>query len=560
MKISVFYEKNKKNFVLGMAFVVVNSFLDLFLAYIMQVLIDAASGRDLGVLTQPICLSVVFIVSYAVSLWGFRYYKSKFVKRAVSSYRKEIFGRILKKNHNAYTEDSTSKLLSAMTNDEAVMEEQYLVAQFQIASLSIWLFGSIAFMVAYNLQLSCIVIAVSLLSVAFSVVFGRKMAALTEAISDSNARFVAKLKDLLCGFPEIKGFRAEKAAQGLFADANESLESYKDSRRLQEGGLELLAASIGSVVQLGVFLVGAWFAIQGKLTAGIVIAFVQLMNYFLEPIKSLPVMAANFKAARSLFFKDSQLVEEEKEEGQAALSEELSAISLRSFSLSYGEKQLFRDVALDLQGGCSYAVVGASGSGKSTLLNAIVGACGEGQQGEILYNQVPIQNLSFASIAGNVIFVRQSVFIFNGSLLDNITLYQSFPQEDVAQAVHLSGLDGLVAQKGYSYPCGENGCNLSGGERQRIAIARAMLKRPPVLLLDEPTSALDPITANEIMKSVLNLPGVMKVVVTHKLDSGLLSAFDKIILLHGGNVLCGTFEELMRENAYFQALVSLTDA
>lgn len=559
MNLSIFYEKNKKNFGFGMVFVVVNSFLDLFLAYIMQALIDAASGKDLEVLLRPISLSIVFILSYGVSLWGFRYYKSKFVKTAVSSYRRKIFDRVLMKNDNTYTEDATSKLLSAMTNDEAVIEEQYLVAQFQIASLSIWLLGSIAFMLAYNLQLSCIVMVTSLLSVAFSVIFGRKMAALTEAISDSNARFVAKLKDLLCGFPEIKSFRAEKPAKQLFCDANESLEAYKDNRRLQEGGLELLSASIGSAVQLGVFIVGAWFAIRGKLTAGIVIAFVQLMNYFLEPIKSLPVMAANYKAARSLFFKVSELVEEGKENGKALLFEEVSAISLRSFSLSYGEKQLFQDVTLDLQKGCSYAVIGASGSGKSTLLHAIVGGAGGEQQGEILYNREPLRNLSFASIVGNVVFVRQSIFIFNGTLLENITLYQRFSKDDVARAVHLSGLDSLVAQKGYSYSCGENGCNLSGGERQRVAIARAMLKKPPVLLLDEPTSALDPITANDIMKSVLDLPGTMKVVVTHKLDSNLLSAFDKIILLHNGSILCGDFEDLIRENAYFQALVSLTD-
>ena len=191
MNLSIFYEKNKKNFGFGMVFVVVNSFLDLFLAYIMQALIDAASGKDLEVLLRPISLSIVFILSYGVSLWGFRYYKSKFVKTAVSSYRRKIFDRVLMKNDNTYTEDATSKLLSAMTNDEAVIEEQYLVAQFQIASLSIWLLGSIAFMLAYNLQLSCIVMVTSLLSVAFSVIFGRKMAALTEAISDSNARFVA---------------------------------------------------------------------------------------------------------------------------------------------------------------------------------------------------------------------------------------------------------------------------------------------------------------------------------------------------------------------------------
>ena len=90
-----------------------------------------------------------------LTLWGFRYFKSKFVRTAVSSYRQTIFGKILRKNDNTFTEDAASKLLSAMTNDEAVMEEQYLVAQFQIASFSIWLVGSIVFMLAIKRRAAC---------------------------------------------------------------------------------------------------------------------------------------------------------------------------------------------------------------------------------------------------------------------------------------------------------------------------------------------------------------------------------------------------------------------
>jgi len=155
--------------------------------------------------------------------------------------------------------------------------------------------------------------------------------------------------------------------------------------------------------------------------------------------------------------------------------------------------------------------------------------------------------------------VQQSVFIFNASIRDNITMFADFPEEEVDRAIMLSGLSGMIAQRGEDYMCGENGCGLSGGEKQRISIARSLLKNSQVLLVDEATAALDAETAYRVTDAVLNLDGITRIVITHDLERPLLERYDEIIVLKNGSVVeKGSFKSLMENKDYFYSLFTVS--
>ncbi|SEQ51899.1 ABC transporter [Ignavigranum ruoffiae] len=156
--------------------------------------------------------------------------------------------------------------------------------------------------------------------------------------------------------------------------------------------------------------------------------------------------------------------------------------------------------------------------------------------------------------------IQQSVFIFDASIVENITMFRNFPQSDIDRVIQLAGLVELIESHGQDYNCGENGCNLSGGEKQRIAIARSLLQESEILLVDEATSALDNQTAANITQAILDLSGLMRIVVTHRLEEKFLQQYDQIVVLKEGKLIeQGTFNQLMAEKKYFYSLFTVAN-
>lgn len=332
-------------------------------------------------------------------------------------------------------------------------------------------------------------------------------------------------------------------------------------KRRTEHLIELLAGAAGIVAQLGIFLVGAWMAVTGRgVTAGVVIVFVQLMNYILNPISQVPLLVSNRKAALALIDKLAAALDENvREEGVCIPASLEKGIEIRDLTYGYEPDQpVLNHISLKLEAGKSYAIVGASESGKSTLFNLLMGSSSQ-YEGEILVDGMPLRKISSESLYELITLVQQNVFVFHDTIRNNVTMFHQFPDEEVTQALNRSGLSELIAQRGADFVCGENGSSLSGGERQRISIARALLRGTPVILMDEATAALDAATACQVSSAILDLKGLTRVVVTHRLEESLLRRYDQILVMRAGQISeQGSFDELMQKKELFYSLYQIS--
>lgn len=554
------YEKNRWNLALALLFSVFVSAEYMVESWLLGVVLDTITTGDLGRLLRYVGVTAALVpLCLLVDLSMFRF-KSRFIHRGLCQYKTLAFQRLSEKSISAFANESTGRYLSALTNDAHSIEENYLGRTTGLVISCLQFVLALGMMLWYSRVMTATVVVLSLLPVLVSLVMGKGLTRRERQVSEENETFTARLKDLLGGFSVIKSFKAEEQAQRLFDGANADLERAKEKRRWYASILNALSLSAGSVLQFGIFLIGAWLAIRGQITAGTVIVFVNLCNFVLQPIQNVPEYWASRKAAEGLVEKLAELTEEHTRRGGVAVEGSLTqGFQAKELSFGYGEGEpILRDLTFSFEPGKSYAIVGASGSGKTTLLNLLMGAY-DSYSGSLTVDGRELREVDTDSLYELISFVGQNVFLFDDTIRQNMTMFRTFPDEAVRSAMERAGLNEVVAARGEDYRCGENGAKLSGGERQRIAIARSLLRGARVLLVDEATAALDAETANQVAGAILDLEDMTRIVVTHRLEPSLLRRYDSILMLKNG-AICeqGRFEELMDAKGQFYSLYTVT--
>lgn len=555
----LFY-KNKMCFIASVIMTIVMSFLNLMISWLIQQIMDSMANQNMQSAVRCAWIAASVVIAYTVANAVYRAVYPRFLQRAMQQYRDYAFSRLTQKSLRSFSKEGTALYVSALTNDCTSIENNYLASTFTLIELLFCFLGALIMMLYYSPMMLVLAVALSFLPVAVSMTAGNRLTEQEKEISKKNERFVSIVNELLSGFPVIKSFRAETQASRLFSQRNEQAEEAKKNKRRTEQLISLLANDAGIIAQMGIFLAGAWLAISGKgVTAGVVIVFVQLMNYILNPISQVPLLWSNRKAAIALMEKLSDALSENvREEGREKLNGFSEKIEVKDLTYGYEpESHVLKDLDVQFDAGKSYAIVGGSGSGKSTLLNLLMGSSSN-YQGEICIDGVSIKNIESESLYQLMTSVQQNVFVFNDTIRNNVTMFHEFPDKEVTLALERSGLSEFIEKRGEDFVCGENGANLSGGERQRISIARALLRKSPILLVDEATAALDAATARAVSFSILNLVGMTRIVVTHRLEEAILRRYDKILVMKNGTI-CeqGNFDTLMQQKGQFYSLFQI---
>ncbi|WP_415294119.1 ABC transporter ATP-binding protein, partial [Clostridium perfringens] len=421
--------------------------------------------------------------------------------------------------------------------------------------------GSIV-IINLNIYIALSVFVMGAVSLLIPIIFNKKISKFKKNYSDKLAIFTTKIKDIFSGFEVIKSFNIENKINKEFQEYNCMVESSKYTFLKKNSIVEILTNLSGFLVFFTALCIATYLVMDDKMTFGSLIASVQLMNNIINPIAIISVLFNKVKSVKLIEEKIEKVTTNLYEDRTFVEKEDFNnSIRFNNVSFKYiDEKNVLNNISFELKKGNKYAIVGTSGSGKSTIIKLLLNYYND-FDGEITIDNISSKDIKPSSLYKMISIIHQNVFMFDGSIKDNITLFENFDELKVEEAIKFSGLNSLVnsLDNGYNSSVGENGQNISGGEKQRIAIARSIIRKTPILVLDEATSSLDNETGYNIENSILSIPKLTCLVITHKLIKDLLIKYDGIIVIQNGTVVeFGNFDELIDMKGYFYSLYNIS--
>ncbi|MDR9828231.1 type I secretion system permease/ATPase [Vibrio sp. FNV 38] len=354
----------------------------------------------------------------------------------------------------------------------------------------------------------------------------------------------ANLIESLSGLETLKLFGAQSQYQYRWEEAVAHMANWNIKSRRITDGIQNAAGFIQQASSVGMIIVGVYLIAQGDLTMGGLIAATMLSGRAVGPMVQLSLLSTRYNQAKSsmTIIEQVMAMPDEQEEGKRYVHRPVvqGKIELDKVSFHYPDAQVasIRDVSLTIEPGEKVAIIGRIGSGKTTLERLIMGLY-QPKEGSVRIDDTDIEQLHHIDIRRNIGCVPQDSQLFFGTIRDNITLGRPLSDDrDVMDAANRSGVTQFTQQDpaGLERQVGEGGALLSGGQRQAVTIARALLGRPPVLLLDEPTSAMDNRSEMQIKNQLAQLkPHETLILITHKMS--MLDIVDRVIVMEKGSVI-----------------------
>lgn len=455
------------------------------------------------------------------------YYRKKTNVNLKMYYLEKIF----QKNINEFNKDSNAKYVSHMMSDLNTVDLDYIDGIFELALSVISFVITIIIIGGVSMELLIIVLVVGALVGFLSNVLSKPIQKLYEERSGLYDKYTHYLQEVLSAFRIIRVNSLYKRVEKQFTGRSENLQS--KSYQIEKKSTYIYAVQnfMINFVVLFVMAISVYYAVIGKITFGGVILILNNFSSLIGPFQRASELLPKIFSTKALFkVLDESLLNQDLQEEKEELHSFQEGISFERVTFSYGENKVLEDLSLSLKKNGKYLIVGPSGGGKSTFLK-LLRKYFHPQSGSIYVDGKPLNYITKESYFKHLSNVEQNVFMFDDTVRNNLTLLKDIPEEKIQEAITRAGLRSFVENlpKGLETIIEDNGRNISGGERSRIAIARALLNESEILILDEAFQSLDYETARAIEKTILDLPELTVVNVSHILIPENKNAYDEML-------------------------------
>lgn len=538
--------------------------LSLLIPWLVKDMIDKVLvEKDLRMLNLISILGIGIYFLKGIFSFGQEYLMSYVAQRVIFDLRSRLWRHLSRLSLSFFTKEKGGDIISRLTNDISLIEQTltYAVVDFVIRAVTV--IGIIAFIFYINWELSLISISLLPLTAFLIEKYSKKMRRLGRQIQDSLSSLTSIISEVIGAIKVVKAFATSDKEVERFEEAN--IRSLKAS--LKGAKLRAMLSPTVEMVAAASTIFLLWYGgrkvIEGRLTPGELVAFLGYVAMIVTPLKGLSTVFSRLQqalAAADRIFEFMEIPPEVSEDVNAIDMPDIKGeVEFRCVSFSYDEEPILKEINLKVKPGEIVGVVGPSGSGKTTLVD-LIPRFYDPTKGAILIDGIDIRKVKLDSLRRQIGIVSQETVLFATTIRENIAYGKpDATLEEIVEAAKVANAHDFIMKlpNGYDTMVGERGVTLSGGERQRIAIARAILGNPKILIFDEATSALDSESERLVQEALERvMKGKTTFFVAHRLST--LRCADRIVVLNDGRIVEeGSHEELLKKRGLYWRLYIL---
>ena len=552
---------NKRNFIIAMSSAVLWCFLVVVQPYLIKVIIDEGivTGNQRNLI---ILISFMILAGYsrAISIGTRRYFGMHVSYNVEAGIRNKIFTHMQKLAFNYHDKVPTGELMARASSDASQVRLAFAIAPLATANIFLLLILSIT-LLTLSLPLGAIVILSIPLVLLLASNFSSKALNVSLKVKEAEANMTTEVEEQLGGIRVVKAFGNEEYASTKVESAVSNIyDTSLDYLKLRTRFIPMFEL-IPMVITLAVLLLGGYLSINELISLGEFIAFTQYVFLLLWPLRITAWFLSEIPSSVSAGTRILELLDEvplitDNESTKTLPTDGDGSITFDQVNFKYGKEKIFDNLSFTIDGKKTVAIVGATGSGKSTMAY-LLPRLYEIESGSIEIDGININDLKLNELRSNVSLAFEESFLFSNSARENISLgLDNATQEEVEKAALTARAHEFISllPESYETKVGERGYGLSGGQRQRIALARAILRKPRVLILDDALSAVDASTEEEIRNE---LQAVMKnmttLIITNRAPT--IELCDEVIFIENGSVKAqGTHTELIDNIESYKSL------
>ena len=526
---------NKKAFIEFLILVPIRAFSAVAVTFVITSIIDFATSGSLVQLPKYLLLFGVYILfEFIVNVLNAKLH-FRIIQDSTIKLKSDIYHKIYTLSKQEFEQKSIADYISLMETDIDVVKETYYTLLDMIADF-MRMFVAIIVVFVYSWKIGLFIIITVLLQAIIPLLFNQRLEKVGREYTQTKSMHMNALKEYLGAFITTKIFHAENNLEHRYNQVLvESEKKWNQKEYLQEY-VNDISYIFNKIAYLGIFLLGGYLMLQNEIQLATIVAITNIVTYISAPSLYLVDDIAKIKASKESFHKIFSLLSHNGEsDGILDLEQSSYDLSISHLSFKYTSKTILDGITYTFKKGNKYLIIGKSGGGKSTLLN-LLARLQTNYQGTISLDNEDINKITSKSLTRIICVIEQEPFLFNDSIYHNITLYdKSISKEKVLHALDQVGLSYL--KNSLDSPLKENAKAISGGEKQRIALARALVRDTPILLLDESTSHLDKNTASEIEQIIFNIPNTTVILISHNATNIATTSVNHILRMENARLI-----------------------